>query len=112
MRRWAVLVAAVLIGLGVAGCEPKGPAPLPAVGEKRIALETVACEKRGGELAIFGGLTQCRVQPSDGGNACQTGRDCEGDCLGRSMTCAPISPLSGCNEIVTDGGARVTECVE
>jgi hypothetical protein len=110
--RWVALSGAVLMALSVAACEPKAPPPLPAVGEKRIALETAACESQGGELSIFGGLSQCRLRPTDGGKSCQTGRDCEGDCLARSMTCAPISPLSGCNEIVTDTGARVTECVE
>lgn len=112
MRRFAGIGFALLLAVGVAGCEPKGPAPLPAVGEKRIALETAACEKRGGELLQLGGLSLCRAQPADGGKSCQIGSDCEGSCLARSMTCAPVSPLRGCNEVITDTGARVTECVD
>ncbi len=111
VRRACALVLGLLaIGL-LAGCEPDGPAPLPPVGAELTALNSASCAARGGELVQIGSISLCRTQPRDGGKSCQTGRDCEGECLARSMTCAPISPLRGCNDIITDTGARVTECV-
>lgn len=109
--RGALLMLGVLALGFMAGCKPDGPAPLPPVGAELTALNSASCAARGGELVQIGSISLCRTQPRDGGKSCQTGKDCEGECLARSMTCAPISPLRGCNDIITDTGARVTECV-
>ncbi|WP_376871404.1 hypothetical protein [Albirhodobacter sp. R86504] len=111
MRR-AFLGVMALCALGfLAACEPEGPEPLPPVGDRLIALESDTCAAQGGELVQMGVLSLCRKEPRDGGKSCRIGSDCEGACLARSMTCSPVSPLRGCNEIITNSGARVTECV-
>lgn len=71
-----------------------------------------ACEGKGGTYSRLNGAFLC-VQPTrDGGKACRTGRDCEGQCLARSRSCAPISPLTGCHDIIQDNGVRMTLCIE
>lgn len=112
----------LLLALGLAGCKPlslgAGAEPEPAaslepVGEAREALEKSACEARHGQWTQRGsGGFFCATRPADGGKSCRTGDDCIGACLARSMSCAPIAPLVGCNEIITGSGLRVTECVE
>lgn len=104
--------------LVLAACKPAAEratgadAPLPPVGEAKMALEQAACEKRGGQWVAEGGAKFCLNRTRDAGKACRTGTDCQGDCLARSQTCAPVVPLVGCNEIVTSAGLRVTECVQ
>ena len=118
--RSEVARAIVLVGaLALAGCKPGAepasgdPSPkLEPVGEAREALEKAACEARNGRWSQRGGGFFCATQPSDGGKSCRTGDDCIGACLARSMTCSPIKPLVGCNEVVTGAGLVVTECVE
>lgn len=104
---------ALMLLAALAACKPgeKAPAPLPPVGEAKMALEQAACEKRGGQWAGSSGARVCLERLKDGGKSCATGADCEGDCLARSMTCAPVRPLLGCNEIITSAGLRVSECV-
>ncbi|MFP1643017.1 hypothetical protein [Pontitalea aquivivens] len=108
-----------LIGmLMLAACKPAGdpgaPAPLPPVGEARIALDRMACEAGGGAFRQRegAGVWVCLRTPRDAGQACRTGTECEGACLARSMTCAPFVPLLGCHEVMTGSGLRVTECVQ
>ena len=83
------------------------PAPPPSP-------EQLACERRGGRFMRAGdtGLMAC-VQPTrDAGQQCRRGSDCDGECLARSGTCAPFTPLFGCHEILLDTGARVTQCLD
>ena len=76
--------------------------------------EQLACERKGGSWASAGGsgARACVKRTRDAGKQCTTGRQCEGDCLARSQTCSPITPLFGCNEILQDNGARVNQCIE
>ncbi|QYZ68534.1 hypothetical protein [Neotabrizicola shimadae] len=76
--------------------------------------EQLACERKGGSWASAGGsgAKACVKRTRDAGKQCTTGRQCEGDCLARSQTCSPITPLFGCNEILQDNGARVNQCIE
>lgn len=111
--------------------EDPAPAPLPdlpadAAGEvedealpPEAAAEPkseaqIACEKKRGQwLATgLGKLKTCVFTTKDGGKRCTRESQCEGVCLARSGTCAPIRPLLGCNEILQDNGARVTQCIE
>ena len=76
--------------------------------------EQLACERRGGTWSSAGGsgIKACVRRTRDGGKQCVNGTQCEGDCLARSQSCSPIAPLFGCNDILQDNGARVTQCIE
>ncbi|MBL4927753.1 hypothetical protein [Fuscibacter oryzae] len=87
--------------------EPK-PEPPPS------SPEEAACRKKGGQWAKVGkGAGQTCVQRTrDAGKECKKASQCEGLCLARSGTCAPIAPLFGCNEILQNDGSRVTLCID
>ena len=74
----------------------------------------IACEKKGGRFATAGNSTTfvCVRETRDGGKACSRETDCEGLCLARSRSCSPITPVLGCQDILTQDGLRVTQCVE
>lgn len=79
-----------------------------------LSPEEVACMKTGGQWSVAGkagGMSCVRVM-KDAGKSCRKENDCEGSCLARSKTCAPIKPLFGCNEILQDNGAMVTLCID
>jgi len=108
----AIAAALVLAGF-LAACEEEAEG-LPPVGEDRVAADELACIADGGRWRR-GGKAQtlvCYIETSDGGNACSKEGDCEGFCLARSRTCAPVTPLFGCNEVLGASGARSTICVD
>ena len=74
----------------------------------------LACEKKKGSWVTFGKgtLRTCIFSTKDAGKSCTRSSQCDGQCLARSGTCSPLKPLMGCNEILQDNGARVTECIE
>lgn len=76
--------------------------------------EQLACERRGGQFMRAGdsGLMACVQTTRDAGRQCRRASDCEGECLARSGTCAPFTPLFGCHEVLLDTGARVTQCLD
>lgn len=76
--------------------------------------QQIACEKKGGQWAIAGqsGIKTCLARTRDSGKRCTRGTQCQGECLARSNTCAPYTPLFGCNEILQDDGRRVTLCID
>ena len=80
----------------------------------RKSPEQIACEKTSGTWAQAGktGTMLCVRTTRDSGKQCRKGTDCDGLCLARSGTCAPIKPLFGCNEILQDDGRRVTLCID
>jgi hypothetical protein len=84
------------------------PPPAPA------SPEEAACQKSGGTWANAGGkaLRSCVHVTKDAGKQCRKSSQCDGLCLARSGSCAPIKPLFGCNEIYQDDGARVTLCID
>jgi hypothetical protein len=86
---------------------PPPPPPLKSASQ-------IACEKKGGRFAKAGNSTTfvCVRETRDGGKSCRRETDCEGLCLARSRSCSPITPVLGCQEILTQDGARVTQCVE
>jgi len=86
---------------------PPPPEPLKSASQ-------IACEKKGGRFAKAGNSTTfvCVRETRDGGKSCSRESDCEGLCLARSRSCSPITPVLGCQEILTQDGARVTQCVE
>ena len=87
--------------------EEVAPAPLASPEEAR-------CLKTGGTWASAGqsGAKACVTLTRDGGKACTRQSQCEGYCLARSGTCAPITPMFGCNDILQDDGREVTLCLD
>ena len=75
--------------------------------------QQLQCEKKQGVWSVAGdtGARICVYQTRDGGKACTKGTQCQGQCLARSGSCSPITPLFGCNEILDDDGRRVTLCI-
>lgn len=89
---------------------PDAATTSPAV---RITREQAICERQGGRWGNAGDSTSktCIKRTRDGGQQCRKENDCDGLCLARSGTCAPVKPLFGCNEILQDDGRRATLCV-
>lgn len=95
--------------------KPASVVPKLAPVQTRLASpEEVACLKTGGIWSGAGvsGAKACVKLTRDGGKSCRRERDCEGYCLAQSMTCAPATPMFGCNEILQDNGVRVTLCID
>ncbi len=94
-----------------AAAPPVTPPP-PAAPPKSKAQ--IACEKGNGAWVNAGttGTSVCQTALRDGGKQCSRDQDCEGQCLARSRSCAPYTPLFGCNEVLQDNGQRVTLCIE
>jgi len=89
------------------------PAPQPAPLPPALARQQAECVATGGTLAERrAGLFACTRPTRDNGRACRSGADCEGVCLARSMTCAPVTPLFGCHEVLDSRGARQTLCLD
>ncbi len=73
-----------------------------------------ACIKQGGLWTHAGKSVAytCVKATKDSGKQCSKATQCQGYCLARSKTCAPYTPLFGCNEILQDDGSRVTICID
>lgn len=88
--------------------------PPPKADPADLTPEAVACRKKGGTWARAGkaaGKT-CLQPTRDAGKSCRRQSDCEGLCLARSRSCAPIKPMFGCNAILQDDGREVTLCID
>ncbi len=98
--------------------KPKAaPAEAPEVvapEESALSPEAAKCAKTGGTWAGVGksGAKACVRPTRDAGKSCTKQTQCEGFCLARSGTCAPITPMFGCNDIFQADGRRVTLCIE
>lgn len=98
--------------------EPAVSTPLPPeVPAAPIIVKSaghLACEKRGGRFVLFGtsGAMTCQVPTRDGGKQCSRESECDGVCLARSNTCAPVKPLLGCQAILQNDGRRVELCID
>lgn len=94
---------------------PPAPAPLasPPPASPALSPAQQRCEARGGIYAASpaGGAFTCLKRTRDGGKRCDQDRDCQGQCLARSRTCAPLDPLLGCNEVLQDDGYVVNLCL-
>lgn len=111
------LLASFLLVLALNGCDTGSPAdtgllggPVPA---DAVAQRT-ACEKSGGRWGSggHGDFNVCYRKTRDGGEACRAATDCEGLCLARSRSCAPVTPLFGCQDVLTENGQPGTICIE
>ena len=102
----------LLLVAALNGCPSSGPSD-PGVGDTETLQQDIErCAKKDGIWSRLGesGLYTCVEQTGEGQKACTTGRDCDGECLARSNTCAPFKPLVGCNEVISDGGLPQTVC--
>ena len=86
----------------------------PVVPEVPKLPEQLACEKSRGTWATVGqsGPGFCQRRTRDGGKQCSLKTQCEGECLARSGTCSPITPLFGCNEVLDKDGRMMTNCLQ
>ena len=89
------------------------PVVAPAVPEAAKSPSQIACERKKGLWSKAGkGGFACISRTRDSGKECRSAKQCEGECLARSGTCAPFKPLFGCNEILDDMGRRTTLCID
>lgn len=96
-----------------AQAEPvKQAAPVPPPEPK--SPEEIKCLKAGNAWASAGksGAKACVKRTRDAGKACTKQTQCEGYCLARSRTCAPITPMFGCNDILQADGREATLCLD
>ncbi|MBJ2150577.1 hypothetical protein [Paracoccus sp. IB05] len=97
----------------VATQEVAMPEAAPVETNPFTAEARLTCEKAGGSWAKTGsGFNSCVWNTKDSGKRCTASSQCDGQCLARSGTCAPFTPLFGCNEILDDSGRRMTECLQ
>lgn len=97
--------------------KPAVPKQTPAAPAEPVKAKTpgqIACETLGGSFVVFGttGAMTCQMPTRDGGKLCQRESDCDGVCLARSNTCAPVKPLLGCQDILQNDGRRVELCID
>ncbi|NBE06407.1 hypothetical protein [Paragemmobacter ruber] len=95
-----------------AGAPPGDAVPPAPVVTK--SPSQIACEDDDGiwARAGSGGGMACVRTTRDAGRQCSSKTDCQGECLARSRTCAPVQPLFGCNAVLMDNGAEVNLCIE
>lgn len=115
------LDAPAQVAVPAPAARPAEPAQAAAAQQPKVQPAPVvrspgylACEKRGGAFVIVGksGAFGCQTRTRDAGRSCRNSLDCEGSCLARSRSCAPIQPLFGCNDILQDDGRRVSLCID
>lgn len=88
-------------------------ASAPAEPPPPVSPEQALCQKSGGVWAASdSGGNVCVHRTRDGGKVCHRKTDCQGECLARSNTCAPIMPLMGCNDVLQTNGSEVTLCLQ
>lgn len=111
------VLTVILCGFLLGACQEDGA----AVSESEtvnfpdiLTPQQTACERRGGNWALTPSRNTftCYQQTSDANKLCDSSDDCSGECLARSRTCAPVTPLYGCHEILTSEGVRQTRCLE
>ncbi len=89
-------------------------APQPAPAATPVSAEAKACAAGGGTWSQTGlaQLYTCITPTKDAGQSCRRASDCDGLCLSRSRTCAPVKPLFGCHPILQDDGTEATLCID
>lgn len=91
--------------------EPAAPAPEPEPKPAPTAAQ-LSCEKGGGTFAkTTAGVFVCAQLTGEGQKTCAGPQDCQGECLARSRTCAPMTPLVGCHDLITRSGGVANVCL-
>lgn len=85
--------------------------PAPPVAVKSAAQ--LACEKTGGMWSVVSGGSAafCQTATRDSGKSCRASTDCTGYCLSQSGSCAPVTPMLGCHDILDEQGRMLTQCI-
>ncbi len=102
------------LALGVlAACQMDQPPQLPPAGKAMSAHRDDACVASGGVWSNQNGKQSkvCIHYTTDARKMCTRSSQCQGACLARSHSCSPVRPLLGCQDILTDSGLRMTQCV-
>lgn len=100
--------------------QPAAPAPVPEaatppeVPSIPVSPQALECMSTGGTWGRVGDtiVFSCVRQTRDAGKSCRRQTDCETECLARSRTCAPITPMFGCNPVLQADGREVTLCID
>lgn len=112
MPKGRLLIPVLCLLLGACVTLPGAAPKLPPVGAASVAQDKASCQRSGGEFAGTPGKAMlCFHTPPDAGRQCNKDTDCTAGCLAKSHTCAPISPLIGCQDLLDDEGRTVTQCV-
>lgn len=117
MIRAKVLLAVALVATtALAACQQEDNTVLEPGANAPGALDAAraACAEAGGTFEPApggGGVELCVRTTEDGNQPCASANECEGFCLARSRTCAPVTPLLGCNDILQSNGTEATVCV-
>lgn len=97
---------------------PAAPQPVmqsePEMPAAALSPQELACRAEGGTWGLVRGtIAHTCVKPTpDAGKACTKQGDCSTQCLARSRTCAPITPLIGCNPVLQSDGSEVVLCID
>ncbi len=104
----------IVLLLPLVACEEDdGSVPMTEDGRVDLLVEQrEACERRGGRWGTRsdGSVFACFEPTRDANQPCAKESDCDGLCLARSRTCAPIKPFLGCHEVLTTAGLPATVC--
>lgn len=102
------------VAVAPSAAEPAATDPAVVVPAAMISPEEIACVRAHGSWGTAGrsGAHTCIYSTKDGGKSCSKEDDCEGVCLARSKTCAPVRPLFGCNDILQNDGVLATLCID
>jgi len=98
----------------VAAVDPPATAAAPEAVAQPPDAATAACVARGGSMSAGpAGIGRICVMPTpDAGRRCDRAGDCTGYCLARSRSCAPVTPLLGCHEVLMSDGRRMNQCIQ
>lgn len=111
------IILTIVVVLALAGCRqepPKLDSGLKGYDPHLVETARADCVKKGGRFGQggTGGSFLCFQTTKDANKSCTKKGDCDGLCLARSRTCAPVKPLFGCNDVLTDNGVPATICIE
>lgn len=110
-----VLVILAIVTLGGCREEPRTlDSGLEGYDPHMVDTARADCIKDGGRFGAggTGGSFLCFKTTKDANKSCRRKGDCEGLCLARSRTCAPVKPLFGCNDVLGENGVLATICIE
>ncbi|MCG6884665.1 MAG: hypothetical protein LJE62_13010 [Silicimonas sp.] len=110
------VVTVLLLSFLLAGCQEDTADASAATADIPEILTPfrTACEKDGGRWGKVRGSDRftCYKTTRDANKPCDSGLDCDGLCLARSRTCAPVTPFFGCHEVLSKSGLRQTLCTQ